>query len=65
MRTTIRALALTDETPGSAYWYTAGVNRAGVIALVAGTAAAALYVSTQLGPLARTAGESTSPSPSE
>ncbi|MGW2182211.1 purine-cytosine permease family protein [Streptomyces sp. NPDC001732] len=50
--------ALTDETPGSAYWYTGGVNWAGAIALVTGTAAALLCVSTELytGPLARAAG---------
>ncbi|TXS64261.1 cytosine permease [Streptomyces sp. sk2.1] len=50
--------ALMDETPNSAYWYTGGVNRAGVTALVTGTAAAVLCVSTELytGPLARAAG---------
>ncbi|WP_455353394.1 purine-cytosine permease family protein [Streptomyces sp. SYSU K217416] len=39
-------LALTDETPGSAFWYTAGVNWAGALALGAGVAAAALCVNT-------------------
>ncbi|MFI5770444.1 cytosine permease [Streptomyces sp. NPDC051658] len=50
--------ALTDETPGGTYWYTAGVNRAGVTALATGTAAAVLCVSTELyvGPPARAAG---------
>ncbi|MER7394532.1 cytosine permease [Streptomyces sp. NPDC000151] len=45
---------LTDETPGSPFWFTAGVNRAGALALTAGTAAAALCVNTlYTGPLAR------------
>ncbi|MEU2134475.1 cytosine permease [Streptomyces sp. NPDC018352] len=50
--------ALSDETPGGTYWYTAGVNRAGVTALATGTAASVLCVSTELyvGPLARAAG---------
>ncbi|MBZ4014752.1 purine-cytosine permease family protein [Streptomyces purpurogeneiscleroticus] len=47
-------LALTDETRGSTFWYTGGVNRAGALALTAGTAAAALCVNTlYTGPLAR------------
>ncbi|MFF2437250.1 purine-cytosine permease family protein [Streptomyces sp. NPDC058107] len=46
-------LALTDETPGSPYWFTAGINWAGALALTAGTAAAALCVNTlYTGPLA-------------
>ncbi|MCX4979821.1 cytosine permease [Streptomyces sp. NBC_00572] len=39
-------LALSDETPGSPFWYAAGVNRAGALALVAGVTAAALCVNT-------------------
>ncbi|KDN86409.1 purine-cytosine permease family protein [Kitasatospora cheerisanensis] len=51
--------ALTDETPGSPHWYFHGVNRAGAAALVLGTAAATLCLSTQLftGPLAHLAGD--------
>ncbi|MFE7706912.1 purine-cytosine permease family protein [Streptomyces sp. NPDC057486] len=45
---------LTDETPDSPFWFTAGVNWAGALALTAGTAAAALCVNTvYAGPLAR------------
>ncbi|MEU6118614.1 cytosine permease [Streptomyces sp. NPDC047117] len=49
---------LCDESPGSRYWYTAGVNRAGAAALVLATAAAALCVHTPLftGPVARATG---------
>ncbi|MGC5005023.1 purine-cytosine permease family protein [Streptomyces sp. DT203] len=50
-------LALTDETSDSPYWFTAGVNWAGALALTAGTAAAALCVNTlYTGPLARALG---------
>ncbi|WP_406056791.1 cytosine permease [Streptomyces sp. NBC_01077] len=46
-------LALSDETPGSPFWYTAGVNPAGALALVAGVTAAALCVNTlYTGPIA-------------
>ncbi|MFE9561329.1 purine-cytosine permease family protein [Streptomyces sp. NPDC006487] len=46
--------ALTDESPGSPFWYTGGVNRAGALALTAGIAAAALCVDTlYTGPVAR------------
>ncbi|WP_030263729.1 purine-cytosine permease family protein [Streptomyces violens] len=46
--------ALTDETRGSTFWYTAGVNWVGALALTAGTAAAALCVNTlYTGPIAR------------
>ncbi len=46
--------ALTDETPGSPFWYTGGVNPAGATALIAGTACAALCMNTlYTGPLAR------------
>lgn len=46
-------LALTDETPGGPYWFTAGVNHAGALALTTGTAAAALCVNTlYTGPIA-------------
>lgn len=50
--------ALTDETPGSRYWYTAGVNWAGATALIVATAAASLCVRTELyeGPVARALG---------
>lgn len=45
--------ALTDETPGGPYWFTAGVNSAGALALTTGTAAAALCVNTlYTGPIA-------------
>ncbi|MGA5066807.1 purine-cytosine permease family protein [Streptomyces exfoliatus] len=45
--------ALSDETPGSPFWYTAGVNPAGALALVAGVTAAALCVNTlYTGPIA-------------
>lgn len=45
--------ALTDETPGSPFWYTAGVNRAGALALTGGLTAAALCVDTlYTGPVA-------------
>lgn len=52
-------LELTDETPGSPYWYTAGVNRAGIAALLIGATAAGLYVNSELyeGPLARATGD--------
>ncbi|MFD6987146.1 cytosine permease, partial [Streptomyces sp. NPDC059956] len=46
--------ALGDETPGSPFWYTGGVNWAGALALTAGIAAAALCVDTlYTGPVAR------------
>ncbi|MGA5196973.1 purine-cytosine permease family protein [Streptomyces exfoliatus] len=45
--------ALSDETPGSPFWYTGGVNPAGALALVAGVTAAALCVNTlYTGPIA-------------
>ncbi|CQR65765.1 purine-cytosine permease family protein [Streptomyces leeuwenhoekii] len=45
--------ALMDETPGSAFWYTAGVSRAGALALTGGVSAAALCVNTlYTGPIA-------------
>nr|BFE82891.1 hypothetical protein GCM10020093_054920 [Planobispora longispora] len=48
---------LTDETPDSPFWYTAGVNRAGAAALTAGAAAAALCVNTlYTGPVAHALG---------
>lgn len=47
-------LALTDEIPGSPFWYTGGLNWPGVPALTAGAGAAALCVGTlYTGPLAR------------
>ncbi|MEV4163225.1 purine-cytosine permease family protein [Nonomuraea dietziae] len=50
-------LALTDESPGSPFWFTAGVNRAGALALTLGTTAAALCVNTlYTGPLAHAMG---------
>ncbi|BDM74184.1 hypothetical protein HEK616_76710 (plasmid) [Streptomyces nigrescens] len=46
--------ALTDETPGSPFWYTGGVNAAGATALIGGTACAALCMNTlYTGPVAR------------
>ncbi|WP_411110725.1 purine-cytosine permease family protein [Streptomyces sp. c-19] len=49
--------ALSDETPGSPFWYTAGVNPAGALALVAGVTAAALCVNTlYTGPIAAALG---------
>ncbi|WP_326693518.1 purine-cytosine permease family protein [Streptomyces sp. NBC_01766] len=49
--------ALTDESPGSPFWFTGGVKRAGALALTTGTAAAALSVNTlYTGPLARALG---------
>ncbi|MFJ8667522.1 purine-cytosine permease family protein [Streptomyces sp. NPDC093600] len=49
--------ALTDETPGSRFWYTAGVHGAGAVALLAGTTAAALCVDTlYTGPVASALG---------
>ncbi|GAA4600705.1 purine-cytosine permease-like protein [Actinoplanes octamycinicus] len=46
---------LGDETPGSPFWYTAGVNWHGAAALLAGMGAAALCADTDLylGPVAR------------
>jgi hypothetical protein len=42
-----------DETPGSAFWYTAGVGGAGALALTGGVSAAALCVNTlYTGPVA-------------
>lgn len=50
-------LALSDESPGSPFWYTAGVNRAGALALVVGVTAAALCVNTlYTGPVAAALG---------
>ncbi|MFE6054124.1 purine-cytosine permease family protein [Kitasatospora sp. NPDC056446] len=49
--------ALGDETPGSPFWYRAGVNPAGAVALAAGVTGAALGVDTlYTGPLAALAG---------
>lgn len=46
-------VALTDETPGSPFWFTGGVNVPGATALVGGVAAAALCVNTlYTGPVA-------------
>jgi cytosine/uracil/thiamine/allantoin permease len=46
-----------DETPGSSFWYTAGVNPAGALALAAGVTAAALCVNTlYTGPVAQAFG---------
>ncbi|RKE18716.1 cytosine permease [Streptomyces sp. TLI_171] len=57
-RNRYRGPELTDETPASPYWYSHGVNWAGVTALLLGTAAATLCLATQLftGALARLAG---------
>ncbi|MCX5389653.1 cytosine permease [Streptomyces sp. NBC_00094] len=50
-------LALTDETPGSPFWYTGGVNLAGALSLAAGVASAALCVNTlYTGPIATALG---------
>ncbi|MER7949886.1 cytosine permease [Streptomyces sp. NPDC096079] len=50
-------LALSDETTGSPFWFTGGVNRAGALALIAGVAAAALCVDTlYTGPVASALG---------
>ncbi|WP_435971009.1 purine-cytosine permease family protein [Streptomyces sp. Qhu_M48] len=46
-------LALSDETTGSPFWYRAGVNPAGALALVGGVASASLCVDTlYTGPVA-------------
>ncbi|MFB6842133.1 purine-cytosine permease family protein [Streptomyces sp. NPDC056361] len=46
-------IALSDETPGSPFWYTAGVNRAGALAVALGVTAASLCVNTlYTGPVA-------------
>ncbi|MGW3394836.1 purine-cytosine permease family protein [Streptomyces hydrogenans] len=51
------AAALADETPGSPFWYTGGVNGAGATALFGGLAAGALCVdSVYTGPVAAAAG---------
>ncbi|MFF9623933.1 purine-cytosine permease family protein [Streptomyces griseosporeus] len=51
------AAALTDERPGSPFWYRAGVNPAGALALAAGSGAAALCVNTlYTGPVAQALG---------
>ncbi|MEU0851603.1 cytosine permease [Streptomyces flaveolus] len=50
-------VALMDETPGGPFWYTAGVNPAGALALAGGVAVAALCVNTLYsGPIARALG---------
>ncbi|WP_328334807.1 MULTISPECIES: purine-cytosine permease family protein [unclassified Streptomyces] len=50
-------LALTDETPGSTFWYTRGVNWAGAGALGAGVVTSALCVNTlYTGPIAAALG---------
>ncbi|NEA51529.1 cytosine permease [Streptomyces sp. SID10815] len=50
--------ALMDERPGGPFWYSGGVNRAGAIALLGGTAAAALCLDTPYctGPVAAALG---------
>ncbi|MFF8412213.1 purine-cytosine permease family protein [Streptomyces omiyaensis] len=49
--------ALSDETPGSPFWYVRGVNPAGVTALLGGVAAGALCVdSVYTGPVASAVG---------
>ncbi|MFI7329437.1 purine-cytosine permease family protein [Streptomyces rubiginosohelvolus] len=49
--------ALTDESPGSRFWYTGGVHIPGALALTAGVAAAALCVDTvYTGPVAAALG---------
>ncbi|MFD7447786.1 purine-cytosine permease family protein [Kitasatospora sp. NPDC059827] len=49
--------ALTDESPGSPFWYRAGVNPAGALALLAGVTASALCVDTlYTGPIAALTG---------
>ncbi|MEU3574385.1 cytosine permease, partial [Kitasatospora sp. NPDC036755] len=49
--------ALGDESPGSPFWYRAGVNPAGAVAVAGGVTAAALGVDTlYTGPLAALAG---------
>ncbi|MFI8366800.1 purine-cytosine permease family protein [Streptomyces sp. NPDC085466] len=51
------AAALSDETPGSPFWYTGGFNPAGVTALLGGVAAGALCVdSVYTGPVAAAVG---------
>ena len=49
---------LHDETPGSPFWFTGGVNWAGVIAQVVGTTVSVLCMDTTLvvGPIARSLG---------
>lgn len=50
-------LALADETPGSPFWYTSGVNWSGALALAAGVAASAVCVDTAYtGPVAAALG---------
>ncbi|MFI2643844.1 purine-cytosine permease family protein [Streptomyces sp. NPDC018610] len=51
-------LALMDESPAGPFWYSGGVNRAGAVALLTGTAAAALCVDTlyYTGPVATALG---------
>ncbi|KQX47889.1 MULTISPECIES: cytosine permease [unclassified Streptomyces] len=50
-------VALSDETPGGPFWYTAGVNLAGATALVVGVTSAALCVNTvYTGPVAAALG---------
>ncbi|MFF5285644.1 cytosine permease [Streptomyces sp. 62] len=50
-------VALSDETPGSTFWFTGGVNWAGAGSLVAGVVAAALCVNTlYTGPVAAALG---------
>ncbi|MGW8763844.1 purine-cytosine permease family protein [Streptomyces sp. NPDC055815] len=49
--------ALSDETPGSPFWFTGGVNWAGALSLVVGVASAALCVNTiYTGPVATALG---------
>ncbi|MFD0073854.1 purine-cytosine permease family protein [Streptomyces sp. NPDC127166] len=49
--------ALSDETPGSPFWFTGGVNWAGALALITGVASAALCVNTvYTGPVATALG---------
>ncbi|WP_225799590.1 cytosine permease [Streptomyces sp. NK15101] len=49
--------ALSDETPGSPFWFTGGVNWAGALSLIVGVASAALCVNTlYTGPVATALG---------
>ncbi len=57
-RNRYNGLELSDESRSGRFWYRGGVNWAGATALVAGTAAASLCLSTSFytGPVARAAG---------
>jgi purine-cytosine permease-like protein len=56
-RNRYNGLELTDETPNSPFWYTAGFNLAGATALIVGATAAFLCLSTPIytGPIAQAA----------